>query len=79
MATIGATRQTAKGTRIYTSTSTAIPMGSRLRLSTGNDRCARLRHRLIEAADEFAGTAAEALIKTRDAIGEVRALRMRSV
>jgi hypothetical protein len=30
---------------------------------------------LIEAADEFASAAAEALIKTRDAVGEVQALK----
>jgi hypothetical protein len=41
-------------------------------LTTRNDRRERFRHRLIEAADEFASAAAEALIKTRDAIGEVR-------
>jgi hypothetical protein len=44
-------------------------------LTTRNDRREQFRHRLIEAADEFASTAAEALIKTRDAIGEVRALK----
>ncbi len=44
-------------------------------LTTRNDRRERFRHRLIEAADEFASAAAEALIKTRDAIGEVRALK----
>jgi hypothetical protein len=44
-------------------------------LTTRNDRRERFRHRLIEAADEFAGAAAEALVKTRDAIGDVRGSR----
>jgi hypothetical protein len=44
-------------------------------LTTRNDRRERFRHRLIEAADEFASAVAEALIKTRDAIGEVQALK----
>jgi hypothetical protein len=42
-------------------------------LTTRSDRRERFRTRLIEAADDFASAAAEALIKTRDAIGEVRA------
>jgi len=44
-------------------------------LTTRNDRRERFRHRLIDAADEFAGSAAEALIRTRDAIREVRAFK----
>jgi hypothetical protein len=40
-------------------------------LTTRNDRGERFRSRLIEAADEFASAAAEALIGTRDAIREV--------
>lgn len=42
-------------------------------LTTRNDRRERFRHRLIEAADEFASAAAAALIKTRDALHDVRA------
>lgn len=41
--------------------------------TTQSDRRERFRSRLIEAADDFASAAADALIKTRDAIGEVRA------
>lgn len=42
-------------------------------LTTRNDRRERFRHRLIEAADEFASAAAAALIKTRDALHAVQA------
>lgn len=40
-------------------------------LTTRNDRQERFRDRLIEAADDFTGASAEALIDTRDAIREV--------
>jgi hypothetical protein len=44
-------------------------------LTTRNDRRERFRNRLIEAADEFAIAAAEALTGTRDAIRDVRDLK----
>jgi len=44
-------------------------------LTTRNDRRDRFRHRLIEAADDFASAASEALTRTRDAIRDVRDFR----
>jgi len=43
-------------------------------LTTRNDRRDRFRHRLIEAADEFASAAAAALMKTREAIHDANTL-----
>ncbi len=43
-------------------------------LASWNDRRERFRDRMIDAADEFGTAAAQALVKLRDAIGEVRSL-----